>query len=167
MFENPRRGRQTRNFTTNAPKILDLKSSSEQIFSRKLPLGAPETRPRFRFFTRTSLVAGLALFLCAFTRATLVVCAVERTNPPSQTVPSFKQWKPLEEEKHRLALLRYHGKLWRSWNMCISWNPHPIATKRNTFNYDMEIGLYRDDGLAVQDLSLICICKPKSFPPVS
>ena len=33
--------------------------------------------------------------------------------------------------------------------MCISWNPHPIATKRNTFNYDMEIGLYRDDGLAV------------------
>ena len=42
MFENPRRVRQARNFTTNAPKILDLKSSSEQIFSRKLPLGAPE-----------------------------------------------------------------------------------------------------------------------------
>ena len=41
MFENPRRGRQARNFTTNAPKILDLKSSSEQIFSRKLSLGAP------------------------------------------------------------------------------------------------------------------------------
>ena len=41
MFENPRRGRQARNLTTNAPKILDLKSSSEQIFSRKLPLGAP------------------------------------------------------------------------------------------------------------------------------
>ena len=33
MFENPRRGRQTKNFTTNVPKILDLKSSSEQIFS--------------------------------------------------------------------------------------------------------------------------------------
>ena len=43
MFENPRRGRQARNFTTNVPKILDLKSSSEQIFSRKLPLGAPDT----------------------------------------------------------------------------------------------------------------------------
>ena len=42
MFENPRRGRQARNFTTNTPKILDLKSSSEKIFSRKLPLGAPE-----------------------------------------------------------------------------------------------------------------------------
>ena len=41
MFEIPRRGRQARNFTTNFPKILDLKSSSEQIFSenwRWLPL---------------------------------------------------------------------------------------------------------------------------------
>ena len=44
MFENPRRGRQARNFTTNVPKILVLKSSSEQIFSRKLPLGAPDGR---------------------------------------------------------------------------------------------------------------------------
>ena len=42
MFENPRRGRQARNFTTNVPKILDLISSSEQIFFRKLSLGAPE-----------------------------------------------------------------------------------------------------------------------------
>ena len=33
MFENPRRVRQAKNFTTNVPKILDLKSSSEQIFS--------------------------------------------------------------------------------------------------------------------------------------
>ena len=35
---------QARNFTTNVPKILDLKSSSEQIFSRKLSLGTPERR---------------------------------------------------------------------------------------------------------------------------
>ena len=41
-FENPRRGRQARNFTGNDPKILDLKSSSEQIIFRKLSLGAPE-----------------------------------------------------------------------------------------------------------------------------
>ena len=33
MFENPKRGRKARNFTTNVSKILDLKSSSEQIFS--------------------------------------------------------------------------------------------------------------------------------------
>ena len=42
MFENPRRGRQARNFTTNVPKVLVLKSSSEQIFSKILrwvPLG--------------------------------------------------------------------------------------------------------------------------------
>ena len=42
MFENPWRSRQARNFTTNVPKTLDLKSSSEQIFFRKLSLGAPE-----------------------------------------------------------------------------------------------------------------------------
>ena len=34
MFENPSRGRQARNFTKNIPKILDLKSSSEEIFSK-------------------------------------------------------------------------------------------------------------------------------------
>ena len=43
MFENPRRGRQARNFITNAvPKILHLKSSCKQIFSKncgRVPLG--------------------------------------------------------------------------------------------------------------------------------
>ena len=33
-FGNPRRGGQARNLTTNVPKILYLKSSSEQIFSK-------------------------------------------------------------------------------------------------------------------------------------
>ena len=46
MFENPRGGRQARNFTTNVPKILDLKSSSEQIFFRKLSLDAPDQSQR-------------------------------------------------------------------------------------------------------------------------
>ena len=41
MFENPRRGMQARNFTTNVPKILDLKSSSEQIFFPKIVVGCP------------------------------------------------------------------------------------------------------------------------------
>ena len=41
---------QARNFTTNVPKILDLKSSSEQIFSRKLSLGAPVEVPCFTGF---------------------------------------------------------------------------------------------------------------------
>ena len=45
MFENPRRGRQARNFTTNFSKILVLKSSSEQIFFQKLSLGAPDAWP--------------------------------------------------------------------------------------------------------------------------
>ena len=51
MFENPRRGRQARNFKTNVPKILDIKSSSEQIFSEKMTLGAPD---RSAFIVRGS-----------------------------------------------------------------------------------------------------------------
>ena len=39
-IENPRRGRQARNLTTNVPKILDLKSPSEQIFP-KIVVGCP------------------------------------------------------------------------------------------------------------------------------
>ena len=41
MFENPRKGRQARNFAKNVQKTLDLKSSSEQLFSencRQVPL---------------------------------------------------------------------------------------------------------------------------------
>ena len=33
-FENPRRGMQARNLTTNVQKILDLKLSSEQVVSK-------------------------------------------------------------------------------------------------------------------------------------
>ena len=43
MVENPRTGRQARTFTTNVPKIVDVKSSSEQIFfknCRSVPLVA-------------------------------------------------------------------------------------------------------------------------------
>ena len=51
MSENPRRGRQATNFTTIVPKIVDLKLSSEQIFFRKLTLGAPD------FFGRVAKTA--------------------------------------------------------------------------------------------------------------
>ena len=57
LFENPRRGMQARNFTTNVPKILDLKSSSEQIFSRKLSLGAPDVFTQLGKFYRTQMLA--------------------------------------------------------------------------------------------------------------
>ena len=34
VFGNPRRGGQARNLTKNVPKILNLKLSSEQVFSK-------------------------------------------------------------------------------------------------------------------------------------
>ena len=56
-FENPRRGVQARNLTTNVTKILDLKSSSEQIFSKNcrwVPLS--RTRLRVRLSWRTLIL---------------------------------------------------------------------------------------------------------------
>ena len=50
-FETPRRGRQARNLTTNVPKILDLKLSSEQIFS-KIVVECPCELKLFRSATR-------------------------------------------------------------------------------------------------------------------
>ena len=76
MFENPRRGRQARNFTENDPKILDLKSSSEQIIFRKLSLGAPKTRMEAGY-THISTASG----------SVICVSPRERHNiPPSHLV---------------------------------------------------------------------------------
>ena len=56
MFENPRRGREARNFKTKVPKILDLKLSTKQIFSenwRWVPMnGIPDSDralPKYKF----------------------------------------------------------------------------------------------------------------------
>ena len=68
-FENPRRGRQARNFTTNVPKILDLKSSSEQIFFRKLSLGAPDVFYSFLFRPLGEVPFSL---ICDWTRVSLM-----------------------------------------------------------------------------------------------
>ena len=63
MFENPRRGRQARNFTTNVSKILGLKSSSEQIFFRKLSLGAPGKVRLLLIMKCVMIVIGLSEFM--------------------------------------------------------------------------------------------------------
>ena len=75
MFENPRRGRRAKNFTTNVPKILDLKSSSEQIFSencRWLPLTKPllsakqPNLAKFEWKHRLKTSFGKWVFFCSF-----------------------------------------------------------------------------------------------------
>ena len=53
MFQNPWRGREARNFTKNVPRSLDLKLSSEQIFSEFLDwvpliMSTPVIRPSFK-----------------------------------------------------------------------------------------------------------------------
>ena len=41
MFENPRRGRQARNFLANVPKILDLKYHLPNKYFPKIDVGCP------------------------------------------------------------------------------------------------------------------------------
>ena len=67
MFENPRRGRQARNFTTNVPKILDLKSSSEQIFSENWR-GVPRNiaRKSVRILVKQKNAKCAEIFPCLF-----------------------------------------------------------------------------------------------------
>ena len=62
-FENPRTGRQARNLTINVPKILDLKSSSEQIFSKNwrwVPLLCVNRSP-IMVFAPAQKLSGLAI----------------------------------------------------------------------------------------------------------
>ena len=48
MFENPRRGRQARNFTTNFPKILDLNRLPSENWGMEI-LGRVRLRVRDKF----------------------------------------------------------------------------------------------------------------------
>ena len=69
MFENPRRGREARNFTENDPKILDLKSLSEQIMFRKLSLGAPdENHTGYGLCSHTTTVAAACVGAISVTK---------------------------------------------------------------------------------------------------
>jgi len=88
MFENPRRGRQARNFTTNAPKILDLKSSSEQIFSRKLPLGAPEFSYVLSYPCEPVISSGFTMFKPQVTVTSQQGCSQEGQpqNVPNENI---------------------------------------------------------------------------------
>ena len=82
MFEDPRRGRQARNFTTNVPKILDFKSPSRRTdILQKLTFGAPDLLRREyntqvrRFFWRNFIDLSCQLLRSlSFFRTTLVKC---------------------------------------------------------------------------------------------
>ena len=84
MFENPRRGRQARNFTANVPKILDLKSSSEQIFSRKLSLGAPAANASIIATATTTATANAPANATAIATANANATAIATAMPTSQ-----------------------------------------------------------------------------------
>ena len=73
MFENPRRGRQARNFTTNVPKILDLKSSSEQIFSENCRWVPLKLITHLTFDSEYQALLFLSFLECVFLQCFLVL----------------------------------------------------------------------------------------------
>ena len=111
MFKNPRRGRQARNFTTNVPKILDLKSSSEQIFSRKLSLGAPAVYIA-ELISRYQPTRTLRSSSCNYLSVTK--CSTNSYGDRSFAAASVKLWNSLPLHlrncKNLLALLSHNVK---------------------------------------------------------
>ena len=125
MFENSRRGRQARNFTTNVPKILDLKSSSEQIFFRKLSLGPPEESKTSSTYVDLSTVFATSgkLEECVFAWAGLknVLGRKWRSSVSQQQKKSYILLKTLECKMIFRRLFRdeewnWSGQLvWSDW----------------------------------------------------
>ena len=119
MFENPRRGWQARNFTTNAPKILDLKSSSEQIFSRKLLLGAPASLPPKLFigiiFRRERIDD--RKYVCGSQAASKWLCKRSELTAEHKLKKSHFYSESFKKRKynllHSLIKFKFHLQFWR------------------------------------------------------
>ena len=118
MFENPRRGRQARSFTTNVSKIQDLKSSSEQIFSeicRWVPLKVAVEQEHLRVWLPSIRRHRLYTMLC--TRAPLwsLVLALKNCQETDRRQPELnldKTWEGL-----RVVEWKPSSKCCSSWGL--------------------------------------------------
>ena len=109
MFENPRRGRQARNFTTNVPKILDLKSSSEQIFSENCRW-VPRLNELSSYDTESTEVGGKQSQLYR-----------DRRTVKNNATPNLSEFanrlKDLEERYNLNSAIRYESRFSITWAM--------------------------------------------------
>ena len=127
MFENPRRGRQAKNFTTNVPKILDLKSSSEQVFSKNwrwVPLYAIS----FNSSNSGNFSWSWILNECnkVLEKKNKVVVSCSR---PAHAMGEVRQWRPSNVQKSvmhvqsccfaNLNLLLFWRSRWRRRHRCL------------------------------------------------
>ena len=92
MFENPRRGKQARNFTTNVPKILDLKSSSKQICS--VDVGCPwfQLTHNLSPLKIVGILGVLLKCFCQFDNEQYPLPAVGHWSVSNQTWPYPMKW---------------------------------------------------------------------------
>ena len=155
MFENPRRGKQARNFTTNVPKILDLKSSSEQIFSRKLSLGAPDdchTSDCLNIITNINNKKTLNKFRLSNHR--LQIETGRHTVPKipeNLRICPFCHLNEVEHELHFLFNCSLYDSLWSNFYRNIT-NRYPLF---NNFNNEKPSSYLTKSILISTDLQLL------------
>ena len=101
MFENPRRGKEARNFTTNVPKILDFKSSLEQIFS-KIDVGCPW----WFYWLSTNLVSINPYWSWVKCRVAFLVLTREKTGSWEE-IDRLQKPQTIQQTNHSC---NYHGK---------------------------------------------------------
>ena len=102
-FENPRRGRQARNFSENDPKILDLK----QIIFRKLSLGALVSRPApFKTSLNISLVP-FPLHLHCFQGQRHCYVTIPIVFPANHQKQSFKEVRDRPPSRYKSYVWPY------------------------------------------------------------
>ena len=147
MFENPRRGRQGRNFTTNVPKILVLKSSPEQIFSQRLPLGAPEWSMLLQLFVdNTRLAMQKRLWILCFSNLNLEHAQYELLRSSAE-VPSSSRL--IEEDRRRLCsqgmihfdLVKNNMAALKNERLAKMWNHGNVNCKRVSANCSLRFAV--------------------------
>ena len=126
MFENPRRGRQARKFTNVSTDILDLRSSSEQIFP-KIDVGYPCIPSR-------SICQILAIFFWSWILNDCMSSGKEKQSGclwfTSSTMGEDRQWRQRNVQKSvmhvqsccfaNLNLLLFCRSGWRHRRRCLS-----------------------------------------------
>ena len=112
ILENLRRGRQPKNFTTNVPKILDLKSSSERIFSencRWVPL----------FFASSQLSRRTCAETLAAMQATTVISVGSNYISPSASTCRSPRVFYCFNVHLLVAVIRYSAKIFEQFSKVI------------------------------------------------
>ena len=134
MFENPWRGRQARNFTTNVLKILDLKSSHSQFPCRSVPIyiincrwvvvkWSNDSHSQINCFRTVSLINVPPTDVYRYRMRYVQVCTqCKNCNISKKFENSLNQWKAVKGEVRKTptknAIFVKPAKFAKNWKIC-------------------------------------------------